>query len=73
MAQYLSADRAVNVNTDTPMLTSLAVSDILQISSPQGQDSSVYMTETNGTQMRITNRSASAKEKMYLTKKIVMN
>lgn len=48
------------------MLTSLAASDILHISSPHGQDSKVYIMETNGTQMRITRRSARAKEKMYL-------
>ena len=40
MAQYLSALRAVSVNTETPIDTSLAHSDTLHISSPYGQDSS---------------------------------
>jgi len=40
MAQYLSALRAVSVNTETPIDTSLAHSDTLQINSPYGQDSS---------------------------------
>lgn len=40
MAQYLSALRAVSVNTDTPIDTSFANSDTLQMSSPYGHDSS---------------------------------
>lgn len=40
MAQYLSALRAVSVNTETPIDISLAHSDTLQISSPNGQESS---------------------------------
>ena len=41
IAKNLSADKAVSVNTDTPMDMSLAVSEILQINDPQGQDSNV--------------------------------
>lgn len=41
IAKNLSADSAVKVNTDTPIDMSLAVSDNLQISSPQGQESTV--------------------------------
>lgn len=38
---YLSADKAVKVNTDTPIEISLAHSDNLQIIKPHGHDSNV--------------------------------
>lgn len=41
IAKNRSADKAVRVKTDTPMETSLAVSDILQIVIPHGQVSIV--------------------------------
>lgn len=66
IAKYLSADRAVRVNTDTPILTSLAASDTLQTVSPHGQDSTVYTIDVNGTQVMMTRRSARAKERIYL-------
>lgn len=66
MAQYLSAERAVRVNTDTPIEISLAVSDNLHTNVPQGQDSRVYTKDVKGTQVMMTSKSASANEKMYL-------
>lgn len=54
------------MNTDTPILTSLAASDTRQTVSPHGQDSTVYTMDVNGTQIIITNKSASANERMYL-------
>lgn len=68
IAKYLSAESAVRVNTDTPILTSLAASDTLQTVSPQGQDSKVYTIDVNGTQVMMTRRSARARESMYLEK-----
>lgn len=73
MAQYRSADSAVSVKTDTPMLMSFPVSDILQMVSPHGHDSRVYITDTKGTQISITSKSASARENMYLQSKICIN
>lgn len=70
MAQYLSADKAVNVKTDTPMERLFTVSDNLHMPTPQGQYSTVYKIEVKGTQVNITKRSASAKDKMYLEIKI---
>lgn len=64
MAKKRFAESAVSVNTDTPTEMSFAVSDILQINSPHGQDSTVYIIDVNGTLVRITSRSASAKDKM---------
>lgn len=66
MAKYLSADKAVRVNTDTPMLTSFAASDTRQTVAPQGHDSTVYTIEVKGTHVMITRRSAKASERMYL-------
>lgn len=68
MAQYLSAERAVMVKTETPIEMFLAVSDNLQTATPHGHDSKVYNTEVKGTQVTITSRSASAKDRMYLIK-----
>lgn len=64
MAQYRSADRAVRVNTETPMDMSFTVSDNLQSAVPQGQYSTVYTIEVNGTQVNITSKSASASDNM---------
>lgn len=68
IAKYLSAESAVRVNTDTPMLTSFALSDTLQTVSPHGHDSKVYTIDVNGTQVMMTRRSARARERMYLEK-----
>jgi hypothetical protein len=67
MAKYLSADRAVRVNTDTPMLRSLMNSENLQTNSPYGQDSIVYRVDVKGTQKRMTQRSPTAKDTIYLS------
>lgn len=64
MAKKRSAERAVNVNTDTPMENSLPVSESLQMSSPHGHDSTVYTVDVKGTVVTITRRSAMAKERM---------
>lgn len=69
MAQYLSADRAVSVKTDTPMLMSLADSETLHTTTPHGHDSTVYRIEVKGMTVMMTSRSAKASEKMYLKKK----
>lgn len=66
IAKYRSADSAVSVNTDTPILTSFAASDTRQTVAPHGQDSTVYTMDVNGTHVMITRRSASARERMYL-------
>lgn len=66
MAKNRSADKAVKVKTDTPTDISLAVSETLQINSPHGHDSTVYTTEVKGTLVIITNKSAKARDKMYL-------
>lgn len=66
MAQYRSADKAVNVNTDTPIDISFAHSVIRHNADPHGHDSSVYNSDANGTHMIITNKSANANENMYL-------
>lgn len=67
-AQYLSTDKAVRVNTETPMEMFLDISDTLHTQTPHGHDSTVYRIEVNGTQVKITRRSANAREKMYLKK-----
>lgn len=64
MAQYLSAARAVRVNTETPTEMSFANSERRQRVLPSGEDSVVYTIMAKGTQMIITSRSASANEKM---------
>lgn len=64
MAKNRSLDKAVNVNTETPMETSLTNSDIVQMVLPHGHDSSVYTNETNGTEVTINSKSASASDKM---------
>lgn len=66
MIIYLSALNAVSVNTDTPMETSLVASLSLHMSSPYGQDSTVYTVDVNGTHVMITNRSPSARLSMYV-------
>lgn len=43
MAQYLSADSAVNVKTETPIEISLAHSVTLHKVFPHGHDSNVYI------------------------------
>lgn len=65
-AQYLSADNAHNVKTETPMLTSFAHSVSRHNELPHSQDSNVYIVPTNGTQIRMTSKSAMASEKIYL-------
>lgn len=62
MAQYRSADNAVNVNTETPIDMSLAHSVIRHSAAPHGHDSNVYTTDVSGTQIKITSKSASARE-----------
>lgn len=66
IAKNRSADKAVRVNTDTPIDISLMVSDNLQTASPQGQESTVYTVDVNGTHVIITSRSAKANDKIYL-------
>lgn len=66
IAQYRSADSAVSVKTDTPIETSFADSVIRHNIAPHGHDSNVYTIDASGTQIKITNRSASANEKIYL-------
>lgn len=66
MAQYRSTDSAVNVKTETPMEISLADSVMRHSQLPHGHDSNVYTNDASGTQMMMTNRSASASENMYL-------
>lgn len=73
MAKNLSADNAVSVKIDTPMDMSLAVSEILQISSPHGHDSMVYTIDVKGTLVIRTRRSANANERIYLKKKQILN
>lgn len=64
MAQYLSPESAVNVNTETPTDTSLANSVRRHKVLPIGEDSVVYTIMASGTQISITSRSARASEKM---------
>lgn len=45
---------------------SFTVSDNLQSATPQGQYSTVYTIDVNGTQVIITNKSANANDRMYL-------
>ncbi len=66
IAKYRSAERAVNVKTETPMETSLINSENLQTNSPYGQLSTVYTVEVKGTQNRMTRRSPTAKLTIYL-------
>lgn len=66
MAKNRSLDRAVNVKTDTPIETSFINSDIVHIVLPHGHDSTVYTSDTNGTDVTINNKSANASDKMYL-------
>lgn len=66
MAQYLSALKAVNVKTDTPIEISLVHSLNLQIATPYGHVSNVYIVEVNGTQVIMTNRSPKARLIMYV-------
>lgn len=66
MAQYLSADNAVSVNTDTPIDISFAHSVMRHKAEPHGHDSNVYNSDANGTHMIITSKSANANENIYL-------
>lgn len=68
IAQYLSADNAVSVNTETPIDISFALSVIRHSAEPQGHDSKVYTSDANGTHIIITSRSANANENIYLKK-----
>lgn len=70
MAKNRSLDKAVNVNTDTPIDTSFTNSDIVQMVLPHGHDSNVYTSDTNGTDVTMTSKSASANDRMYLKDKI---
>lgn len=69
IAQYRSADRAVNVNTETPIEISFADSVMRQSIPPHGHDSNVYTIDASGTHIKITNKSARANENMYLAEK----
>lgn len=68
MAKNRSLDSAVNVNTDTPIDTSFTNSDIVQIVLPHGHDSNVQTTDTNGTDVMMTSKSANANDRIYLEK-----
>lgn len=63
---YRSTESAANVNTDTPMDTSLANSLTEHMTPPHGHDSSVYTNEASGTQITMTSRSALASDAIYL-------
>lgn len=49
IAKNRSPDNAVRVNTDTPIDKSLKNSDILQINSPQGHESTMKTADVKGT------------------------
>lgn len=70
IAKNRSLDKAVNVNTDTPIDTSFTNSDIVQIVLPHGHDSNVYISDTNGTDVTMTSKSANANDRMYLEDRI---
>lgn len=69
MAKNRSLDKAVSVNTETPIDTSFTNSDIVQMVLPHGHDSKVYTTDTNGTDVTMTSKSANANDSMYLEQK----
>lgn len=58
IATNRSSDIATSVNTDTPVEKSFINSDILHMRVPQGHDSTVYTTDTNGTAVNMSMRSA---------------
>jgi len=64
MAQYRSPDRAVSVNTDTPMDMSLKNSLMRHMFRSKGQLSCVYTIVATGTHTSITSRSARARDRM---------
>lgn len=66
MATNRSSDMATNVNTDTPVEKSFINSDIIHTPVPQGQLSTVYTTDTNGTAVNISIKSAIDSDKMCL-------
>lgn len=66
IAQYRSAESAVNVNTDTPIDMSFAHSVMRHNAEPHGHDSNVYNSDANGTHIMITSKSANANENIYL-------
>lgn len=57
---------ATSVNTETPVEKSFINSDTTHIRVPHGHDSTVYMTDTNGTAVSISIRSAIDNDKMCL-------
>lgn len=56
----------VSEKIETPIDTSLTNSDIEQSVWPHGHESKIYTTDTRGTTVKITRRSATANETMYL-------
>lgn len=66
MATNRSKDIATSVNTDTPVEKSFINSDTLHNRVPHGHDSTVYTTDTNGTAINISMRSAIDSDKMCL-------
>lgn len=66
MAINRSNDIATSVNTETPVEKSFINSDILHIREPHGHDSTVYTTDTNGTAVNISMRSAMLSDKICL-------
>lgn len=66
MAINRSNDIATSVNTDTPVEKSFINSDIIHIRVPHGHDSTVYTTDTNGTAVNISMRSAMLSDRICL-------
>lgn len=69
MATNRSNDIQTSVNTETPVEKSFMNSDTMHIRVPQGHDSNVYTTETNGTAVKMSIRSAIDSDKMCLIKR----
>lgn len=70
IATNRSSDMATSVNTDTPVEKSFINSLIIQTPVPQGHDSTVYTTDTNGTAVNISIRSAIDNDKICLKENV---
>lgn len=66
IATKRSSDMATRVNTDTPVEKSFINSEITHTLLPKGHESTVYTTDTNGTAVNISMRSAIDNDKMCL-------
>lgn len=69
MAQYLSAERAVKVKTETPTEIVFVVSDNLHTPIPHGQPSVVYIRPVKGMHVTSRSKSARARERINLEKR----